>query len=46
MQLNSSALSQWSSSLTDFVFTLIWSSMPTALLYAGLGLAVAIVLMV
>jgi hypothetical protein len=46
MQLNTSALSQWSSSLTDCVFTLIWSSMPTALLYAGLGLAVAIVLMV
>lgn len=46
MQLNTSALSQWSSSLTDFVFTLIWSSMPTALLYAGLGLGVAIVLMV
>lgn len=46
MQVNSSALSQWSSSLTDFVFTLIWSSMPTALLYAAMGLVAAIVLMV
>ena len=46
MQLSTSALSQWSSALTDFVFTLIWSSMPTALLYAGMGLMVAIVLMV
>lgn len=46
MQVNSSTLSQWSSSLTDFVFTLIWSSMPTALLYAVMGLVAAIVLMV
>jgi hypothetical protein len=43
---DATALSHWSEPLADFLLNLFWSSLPSALLYAGVGLVVAIVLMV